>query len=159
MARWRRRWHARVRRAESKVARDPGRWRLASINHQRAVSHFLTVQFARFNVRPHSRDEQAALRELARGERWRLGVTGIAFGRWRSAATRPSWAEDPRRLPSRFIDGNPNGSFPPCRNAVGTSICEWCGKDLRGRKDLSRVCPAVPPEERRGPDATAPAGT
>lgn len=40
---------------------------------------------------------------------------------------------------------DPDGDCPRCRNAVGTWLCERCGRDVRGQSD---ACPAVPPEKR-----------
>jgi hypothetical protein len=37
------------------------------------------------------------------------------------------------------------GPYPACKNAVGTWICERCGRDVRNRED---ACPAVPPSKR-----------
>lgn len=40
---------------------------------------------------------------------------------------------------------DPSGPYPPCKNKLGTYICERCGRDVRNRND---ACLSVPPEKR-----------
>lgn len=40
---------------------------------------------------------------------------------------------------------DPNGSYPACKNELGTYVFERCGRDVRGTMD---ACPAVPRELR-----------
>lgn len=45
---------------------------------------------------------------------------------------------------------NPRGRYPVCKPALRSSTCERCGGGVQA---TDGPCPAVPPEERWGPDA------
>ena len=42
--------------------------------------------------------------------------------------------------------GDHDGDCPKCKNAIGTSLCERCGRDVRDNCDTA--CPAIPAEQR-----------
>ena len=47
-------------------------------------------------------------------------------------------------------DPNPRGSFPSCKNALWTMVCERCGREMDQSRDYRGPCPRFGPDKRWG---------